>query len=55
MAIVKRFHSSDYGDPYYEVVGVVTLEDVIEALIQSDIKDETDALVGGRLGLIFKK
>lgn len=34
MAFVQRVINSGTGDPFYETVGLVTLEDVIEELIQ---------------------
>ena len=37
MAFVQRVNSSGDGDPFYETVGLVTLEDVIEELIQGDV------------------
>ncbi|OWA52024.1 Metal transporter CNNM2 [Hypsibius exemplaris] len=48
MAFVQRVITESDGDPFYETVGVVTLEDVIEEVIQSEIEDEMDTTADNR-------
>nr|XP_015195882.1 PREDICTED: metal transporter CNNM3-like isoform X1 [Lepisosteus oculatus] len=45
LAIVQKVNNEGEGDPFYEVLGLVTLEDVIEEIIKSEILEESDGYV----------
>ena len=45
IGIVTQIVQSEFTDPTKKVIGIVTLEDIIEEIIQDEIEDEYETLL----------
>ncbi|KAF8819639.1 hypothetical protein IE077_000729, partial [Cardiosporidium cionae] len=46
LAVVRNIITETDFDPYYEHIGIITLEDVLEEILQDEIQDEFDIREG---------